>query len=176
MTGSSLRRRALINIIALPVFVLTGLPAIILWWSNSFRPGWGLLGWTAYLPGIAGVFSLAVGVALIAATARLFTSLGEGTLAPWDPPKNLVVAGPYRYVRNPMHSGLFLALYGEGLLTGSLPLLLFVTAVFVFHWFYIPLIEERWLTARFGQDYLSYRRKVPAWIPRITPWQPGGQS
>ena len=146
MADQNLRRRALLSVLGLPVVVLTVAPAIIIWWTKSFRPGWGLGGGLAYLPGAAGVLLLGVGVALIASTARLFSTQGQGTLAPWDPPKNLVVAGPYRYVRNPMHSGVFLALYGESLLFGSLPLAVFVTAVFVFHWFYIPLMEERWLT------------------------------
>jgi protein-S-isoprenylcysteine O-methyltransferase Ste14 len=97
--------------------------------------------------------------------------VGEGTLAPWDPPQKLVVVGPYRYVRNPMHSGAFMAMYGEGLLFGSTPLLIFVTAVFVFHWTYIPLMEERWLTNTFGEEYRLYKRNVPRWIPRVTPWE-----
>jgi protein-S-isoprenylcysteine O-methyltransferase Ste14 len=108
---------------------------------------------------------------LLAATIRLFISVGQGTLAPWDPPQKLVVAGPYRYVRNPMHSGVFITLYGEGLLFGSLPILIFVTIVFVFHWFYIPLTEERWLADQFGEDYQVYKQNVPRWIPRLTPWQ-----
>ena len=173
MAEADLRRRALRSTIALPVVVLTVLPALVIWLTGSWRPGWGLGGWLASLPALAGLALAVVGLSLIVATIRLFLAVGRGTLAPWDPPKNLVVAGPYRYVRNPMHSGVFLTLYGEGLLAGSLPLLLFATAIFVFHWFYIPLMEERWLTEQFGQEYLTYKQHVPAWIPRLTAWQRG---
>jgi protein-S-isoprenylcysteine O-methyltransferase Ste14 len=173
VADKNLRRRALLNVIALPVVVLTVFPAVILWLTRSWSPGWGLTGLLAYLPALAGLALMGVGLSLAVATIRLFMSVGQGTLAPWDPPKNLVVAGPYRHVRNPMHSGLFLTLYGESLIAGSLQLALFVTAIFVFHWFYIPLMEERWLTDKFGQDYLTYKQHVPAWIPRLSPWQRG---
>ncbi|MEP7359612.1 MAG: isoprenylcysteine carboxylmethyltransferase family protein [Anaerolineales bacterium] len=173
MTNDNLRLRALRSTLALPVGVLTILPIIIIWLTASWHPGWGLAGAAAYLPALAGLALMAVGLSLIAATVRLFLDVGHGTLAPWDPPQNLVVAGPYRHVRNPMHSGVFLTLYGESLLTGSVPLLLICTAIFVFHWFYIPLMEERWLTDKFGQDYLTYKQHVPAWIPRLTAWQRG---
>jgi protein-S-isoprenylcysteine O-methyltransferase Ste14 len=173
MTDDNLRRRALLNIIALPVTVLTLLPIVVVWLTRSWHPGWGLDGWPAYLPALAGVALMGAGLSLVAATIRLFTAVGKGTLAPWDPPKNLVVAGPYRHVRNPMHSGVFITLYGESLIAGSMPLLLITTAIFVFHWFYIPLMEERWLTDRFGQDYLTYKEHVPAWLPRLTAWQRG---
>jgi protein-S-isoprenylcysteine O-methyltransferase Ste14 len=171
MTDKNLPARTLRSIIALPGLVLVVIPAIILWLTGSFNPGWGLEGWLAYLPAALGLLLLGVGLGLLVATIRLFTSVGQGTLAPWDPPQKLVVAGPYRYVRNPMHSGVFITLYGEGLLFGSLPILIFVTIVFVFHWFYIPLTEERWLADQFGEDYQVYKQNVPRWIPRLTPWQ-----
>ena len=173
MPNDNLRRRALRNTIALPVMVLAVVSTAIIWLTRSWRPGWGLSGWPAYLPALAGVVMIGIGLSLVAATIRLFAAVGEGTLAPWDPPKNLVVAGPYRHVRNPMHSGIFITLYGESLIAGSMPLLLVTTAIFVFHWFYIPLMEERWLTDRFGQDYLTYKQHVPAWVPRLTPWRRG---
>jgi protein-S-isoprenylcysteine O-methyltransferase Ste14 len=146
-------------------------PAIIIVSTGSFRPGWGLPGWQAYLPGLLGLSLLWAGLSLLVATIRLFADVGQGTLAPWDPPRKLVVSGPYRYVRNPMHSGVFLTLYGEGLLFGSVPVLIFVSVVFVFHWFYIPLMEERWLAETFGEEYLRYKRNIPAWFPRFRPWQ-----
>jgi protein-S-isoprenylcysteine O-methyltransferase Ste14 len=171
MAQKNLKTRALGSTLALPVVVLTVFPALILWSTGSFNPGWGLSGWFKPLPYLFGIALIVIGLTLLAATIRLFSNVGKGTLAPWDPPVQLVVAGPYRYVRNPMHSGVFITLYGESFLFGSLPLLIFVTAVFVFHWFYIPLMEERWLKEKFGNEYLVYKRNVPAWIPRLRPWK-----
>ena len=110
MANNNLKPRARRSAIALPVVVLTVIPAIILWWTRSFQPGWGLPGWQAYSLGLMGTLLLGGGLALLVATVRLFADVGEGTLAPWDPPKNLVIVGPYRYVRNPMHSGVFISL------------------------------------------------------------------
>ena len=171
MSETDLNIRAWRSIIALPGVALIAVPGIILWWTDSFNPGWGLSGWVAFLPYLFGALLLGLGLTLLISTIRLFTNRGQGTLAPWDPPVHLVVEGPYCYVRNPMHSGVFIALYGEGLLLGSVPILIFVTAVFVFHWVYIPLMEERWLKEKFGEEYLTYKRNVPAWIPRLKPWQ-----
>jgi protein-S-isoprenylcysteine O-methyltransferase Ste14 len=99
-------------------------------------------------------------------------AVGEGTIAPWDPPQRLVVRGVYRHVRNPMITGLCLVLLGEALLAASLPLLgLFAFGVII-NVIYIPLSEEPGLARRFGDDYLTYKRNVPRWIPRLKPWQP----
>jgi protein-S-isoprenylcysteine O-methyltransferase Ste14 len=171
MADKRINFRAIRSAIALPFVLLTIVPAIILWSTKSFQPGWGFSDWRAYVLDLLGLLVLGLGLVLLGATIRLFANVGEGTLAPWDPPQKLVVGGPYRYVRNPMHSGAFMALYGEGLLFGSMPLLIFVTAVFVFHWAYIPLMEERWLTNKFGEEYQIYKRNVPRWIPRVTPWE-----
>lgn len=171
MADNQLRTRTLRSTLALPVVVLTVIPALILWWTDSFNPGWGLTGWPVLLPYLFGLLLVGIGLTLVVSTIRLFTNVGKGTLAPWDPPVHLVVEGPYRYVRNPMHSGVFITLYGEALLFGSVPILIFVTAAFVFHWFYIPLMEERWLKEKFGEEYLTYKRNVPAWLPRLRPWK-----
>lgn len=170
MADQRLKARALRSTLLFPAVVLTVIPALILWASNSFRPGWDLPGWLIVLPYLFGFLLIGVGLILLISTIRLFTKVGKGTLAPWDPPVHLVVVGPYRHVRNPMHSGVFLTLYGESLIFGSVPLLIFVTAVFVFHWFYIPIMEERWLKEKFGEAYMIYKRNAPAWIPRLTPW------
>ena len=170
MSENQIKVRALRSFIALPGVALVLIPGLILWWSKSFHPGWNLSGWSVVLPYLFGLTLIGIGLTLLNSTARLFANRGKGTLAPWDPPKLLVVEGPYRYVRNPMHSGVFITLYGEGLLFGSVPVLIFVTVAFVFHWFYIPLMEERWLKEKFGEEYLTYKRNVPAWIPRLRPW------
>ena len=64
----------------------------------------------------AGLVAFGIGLSLFAASLSRFIVQGKGTLAPWDPPRHLVVTGPYRYVRNPMISGVVFILVGEALL------------------------------------------------------------
>jgi protein-S-isoprenylcysteine O-methyltransferase Ste14 len=106
----------------------------------------------------------------VLATIRLFASAGRGTLAPWDPTTRLIVRGPYRHVRNPMISGVLFILVGEAALAASLRLLVWFGAVFALNGVYIPLVEERGLEARFGEEYGTYKAHVPRWLPRIRPW------
>jgi protein-S-isoprenylcysteine O-methyltransferase Ste14 len=63
---------------------------------------------------LIGVALIAAGLALWLWTLRLFIRIGEGTLAPWDPTRRLVVEGPYRRVRNPMITAVLAVLLGEG--------------------------------------------------------------
>jgi protein-S-isoprenylcysteine O-methyltransferase Ste14 len=83
----------------------------------------------------------------------------------------LVVQGPYRHVRNPMISGVLGVLLGESALLGSLPLLAWSGVFWLANAVYIPLVEERGLEDRFGDDYRAYREHVPRWLPRLSPWQ-----
>lgn len=125
---------------------------------------------------LAGAGLLGAGLGLVVATIRHFAHIGRGTLAPWDPPKHLVVTGVYRYVRNPMISGVVLILLGEALVFQSAGLLLWAAAVFAINATYIPLVEEPGLERRFGEAYRTYRRHVPRWVPRVSPWQPQAQE
>ena len=106
-------------------------------------------------------------------TVRLFASVGDGTLAPWDPTSPLVVRGPYRHVRNPTIGGVVLLLLGEAALLGSLAVLLWSLGVFAVNAVYLPLVEEPALRRRFGEDYETYSANVRRWVPRIRPWEPG---
>ena len=107
------------------------------------------------------------------ATIRQFATVGEGTLAPWEPPQRLVVRGVYRHVRNPMISGVLFVLLGESALTASAPLCRWFLIFAVINAIYIPLSEEPGLIKRFGDEYRTYKRNVPRWIPRLTPWNAG---
>ena len=95
---------------------------------------------------------------------------GKGTLAPWDPPRRLVVRGPYAYVRNPMISGVVFVLFGEALLLLSRPHLEWALLFLLINAVYIPLLEEPLLRERFGDEYREYSRHVPRLMPRLTPW------
>jgi protein-S-isoprenylcysteine O-methyltransferase Ste14 len=93
-------------------------------------------------------------------------TVGNGTLAPWNPPQYLVIQGVYRHVRNPMIAGIFFILLGEAVVAASLPLLVWFLVFVVINSLYIPLSEEPGLVKRFGSDYLTYKQNVPRWIPR----------
>jgi len=121
---------------------------------------------------VVGLAALGVGLVLFTASLRRFATEGEGTLAPWDPPRRLVVRGPYRFVRNPMISGVIFVLLGEALLLLSLPHALWALAFLALNLVYIPLLEEPQLELRFGDPYREYCRHVPRVVPRVTPWEP----
>jgi len=110
---------------------------------------------------------------LFVASLRRFATEGEGTLAPWDPPRRLVVRGPYRYVRNPMISGVAFVALGLSLVLLSWPHLEWALLFFAINAVYIPLVEERGLRERFGAEYENYCRHVPRLVPRIHPWEAG---
>jgi len=168
---ASARRRFLSSLIV-PLLVLVAVPLAVLWLSGAQSRGWAGQPPLSIIVTFSGLALIALGLILFVATIRLFARLGQGTIMPWDPTQRLVVQGVYRYVRNPMHTGVFLVLFGEGLVLRSTPLLILTAAVVVLHLFYIPLSEERGLEARFGEAYREYKRHVPRWIPRLTPWEP----
>lgn len=125
---------------------------------------------------IGGGFLVTTGVALFASTVKQFARHGKGTLAPFDPPRRLVVEGVYTRMRDPMITGICLILLGEAVLTNS-PLLLRWAAMFAAgQSIYICLHEEPALVKRFGAEYEEYRRNVPALVPRLTPWTAQGRS
>jgi protein-S-isoprenylcysteine O-methyltransferase Ste14 len=125
--------------------------------------------WTV-LRMVAGAALLLAGLVLFVWSLALFATIGRGTLAPWDPTRNLVAVGPYRYVRNPMISGVGLILLGEALIWGSTTVGAFLAAFLLINHAYFLLSEEPGLEQRFGEAYRVYKAHVPRWIPRTRPW------
>lgn len=165
----SMSKEMIKAIIILPGTVGVIIPAILLYFSVTQ----GLQGKIFSARGdtmALGLVFLVFGSMLAVKTSRLFLTLGQGTPAPWMPPRKLVVAGPYRYVRNPMISGMILILLGESLVFGSFLIFIWTVIFFAGNMIYFPLSEEKNLIKRFGQDYLEYKKNVPRWIPRLTPW------
>ncbi|MCI0746278.1 MAG: isoprenylcysteine carboxylmethyltransferase family protein [Verrucomicrobia subdivision 3 bacterium] len=114
-----------------------------------------------------GIVPLLIGLVILVRCVRDFYVAGKGTLAPWDPPKHLVVIGLYRFVRNPMYVGILLLLAGWAWLAGS-PLLIgyMVLLAIAFH-LRVVLYEEPRLGRQFGAEWTAYAASVPRWIPRF---------
>jgi protein-S-isoprenylcysteine O-methyltransferase Ste14 len=110
-----------------------------------------------------------IGTAVLLWCVRDFAVRGRGTLAPVDPPKELVAEGLYRWVRNPMYVGVVTVLLGHALWFGSRTLLLYAACVLVGFHLFVTLFEEPTLEERFGDSYRRYRAAVPRWIPRQAP-------
>ena len=167
--------RHLLSIAALPLTVAVLVP---IWIARGYSVAYShpttAIAWASVVCGVA---SLAVGLTLFAASLGHFAVKGRGTLAPWDPPKRLVVSGPYRWVRNPMISGVGFVLLAETLILRSMPHAIWTGGFLVVNAIYIPLIEEPSLADRFGDAYREYCRHVHRFWPRLRPWsQPTSPS
>jgi protein-S-isoprenylcysteine O-methyltransferase Ste14 len=68
--------------------------------------------------------------------------------------------------------GVLAVILGQAVLFGSLGILVWGAAFLAVNAVWFPLVEEPGLRDRFGEDYEDYRRNVPRWLPRPTPWTP----
>ena len=119
---------------------------------------WGL---SRYL----GLVLIVAGAAVLLWSIVDFAVLGRGTLAPVDPPTDLVVRGPYRYVRNPMYLGVLTVLLGETVFFRSASLVWYAIIVMAVFLVVILGYEEPALRDRFGESYARYLSSVRRWIP-----------
>jgi protein-S-isoprenylcysteine O-methyltransferase Ste14 len=117
---------------------------------------------------IAGMIVGTTGGALALWCVLSFAFIGRGTPAPFDPPRRLVIQGPYRFVRNPMYIGAALALTGAAIFYESWSLLIFTAFFFLVAHLFVVLYEEPTLRRTFGAEYEAYRNRVSRWWPRIT--------
>lgn len=140
--------------VVLPVFVLRRFDA---------SPTLALPDFLRYV----GVVVLAAGAALSYTSFWLFITQGRGTAFPTEPPKELVIRGPYRYVRNPMYIGNLAIIFGEALWFTSPALLLYAIAMCFITHLYVTASEEPVLNRRYGGPYLQYVRTTPRWLPRL---------
>jgi len=131
----------------------------------DFTLGIALSDWTRAL----GMALMVVGGTLAFACVATFVTRGEGTPAPFDPPRKFVVAGPYRFVRNPMYIGGFVVLLGFGLYEQSAAILLFTLPWLLLAHLFVILYEEPHLHATFGALYDAYCRSVRRWLPAAPP-------
>ena len=115
---------------------------------------------------VVGMLLGASGAALALACILTFVFIGRGTPAPFDPPRRLVMRGPYRLIRNPMYVGAGLALAGAALFYQSLPLLGYAAVFLTITHMFVVLYEEPALRRTFARDYEAYCRRVGRWWPK----------
>jgi protein-S-isoprenylcysteine O-methyltransferase Ste14 len=159
---------AIIQTVAFWGFFLFLLPSIIFWFENQV----GIHRFDL------GVFKFGLIVAFIISgstciyCAWLFATRGLGTPVPFAAPRNLVLRGPYRYVRNPMAIGGIFQGVLVGLFLGSWLVILYALSGALFWHLVARPPEERDLLARHGDQYTRYRDEVRCWIPRLRPYDP----
>jgi protein-S-isoprenylcysteine O-methyltransferase Ste14 len=115
---------------------------------------------------VLGLLFAVAGAMLAVSCILAFAFTGRGTPAPFDPPRRLVVGGPYRWVRNPMYVGAGTALLGAALYYDSLALLAYGVGFLLAMHLFVVLYEEPVLRRTFGPEYEEYRRRVGRWWPR----------
>lgn len=95
---------------------------------------------------------------------RDFYVVGKGTLGPWDPPRNLVVTGFYKFSRNPMYVAVTLILIGWAMLFRSQALWTYAAIVAVMFHRRIVFFEERYLARAHGEEFSRYKTRVGRWV------------
>jgi len=113
------------------------------------------------------LFILTLGLFLIFWSISDFIKV-KGTPVPFNPPPKLVTNGPYSYIRNPMLSGVFIFMFGFGILFKSISLVFIFTPLFILlNFLELKNIEEPELEKRLGKDYSKYKKRVPMFIPKL---------
>ncbi len=147
--------RALIAFLALPT-VVGGLIPWLVYTPATTRVANSPLGWPV----------LAAGLSIVLWCVRDFYVIGKGTLAPWDPPKKLVIVGLYRIVRNPMYVGVLTWVAGLAILTRSRELTIYLVLLAAGFHIRVLTYEEPTLERLFGEDWRRYRGTVNRWLPK----------
>jgi protein-S-isoprenylcysteine O-methyltransferase Ste14 len=111
-----------------------------------------------------GIVIFVAGVILLFLCVREFYVAGKGTLAPWDPPRHLVMSGPYRFSRNPMYVAVALILVGWAAAYGTRTLWLYALGVSVAFHLRVVLAEEPWQARTFPDEWERYKARVPRWL------------
>ncbi len=152
--------RSLVYASLFMAFILVFLPLRLLEFSGVQSPT--AIGITQFIGGGITI----TGGALAVWCVLTFALAGRGTPAPFDPPRRLVVAGPYRWVRNPMYIGAGISLLGAGIFYGSVVIFSYAAFLYIISHLFIVMYEEPTLESMFGEEYRSYRRHVSRWLPR----------
>ncbi len=162
-TGSK-RLRLLLTPVGLVVFF--GMLLLVVFGSLYMDRAFGFPTLLSGLPGtVTGAVLLAAGLVVWVWCVVWFWK-AKGTPVPFNPPRQLVITGPYALSRNPMMTGVFTFLFGIGFLLHSVSMVCVWLPVFVvLNVLELKMVEEPALERRFGERYIAYRRRVPMFIP-----------
>jgi protein-S-isoprenylcysteine O-methyltransferase Ste14 len=141
-------------------FVLVYLPGRFLSWSGIVAPK------STGAAQVAGMIVVAIGTVIALWCVFTFAFIGKGTPAPFDPPRRLVVRGPYRFVRNPMYIGAGMTIAGAAVFYESLSIFIYACLFFLITHLFVVLYEEPTLRRAFGDEYEAYRRRTRRWWPK----------
>jgi len=142
------------------IFLLVG-PFIVHWIGERL----GI--WTFGEQRVLGVALFIAGGSLGLISGYTMARIGEGTPLPVDTARKLVIAGPYRFIRNPMAVAGTIQSVATGIFLGS-PLVLLATVFSAALWNYLVRPpEEADLLARFGEPYREYSENVRCWVPQF---------
>jgi formylglycine-generating enzyme required for sulfatase activity/protein-S-isoprenylcysteine O-methyltransferase Ste14 len=150
--------RTLLFTILVPGTVLVLLPLALVASSLGLHFDFGPASYSGLVP-------LLAGLSVIVACFIDFIRRGRGTPAPYDPPRQLVITGLYRYVRNPQYVGVVLVVVGAALLSGAAVLFGYAAFLAVAYHLLVRYYEEPTLSRLFGEAYARYREAVPRWLP-----------
>ncbi|HKR86091.1 MAG TPA: isoprenylcysteine carboxylmethyltransferase family protein [Terriglobales bacterium] len=165
-----MRRR--LAILGSAVFLAPGMVAgVVPFWLTRWRFQPPLL--EARVLRVLGAALMVFGAAIVLDSFRRFAWQGMGTPAPLLPTSHLVVTGLYR---NPMYVGVAAAILGQGLLFGDNDTLAYGVLVWVALHLFVFFYEEPTLRHMFGEEYETFCRNVPRWIPHLHPWQERNSS
>jgi protein-S-isoprenylcysteine O-methyltransferase Ste14 len=164
---ATLKRSITVSIL----FTLFGGPGLVLviapWWLTRLRVPAGEPAWQI----VVAATLMAAGVMPLLESIWRFVHVGRGTLMPAVPTEHLVVSGLYRFVRNPMYVGVLTALAGEALLFERWNMVIYWAVVAGTIHLFVLYYEEPTLSQRYGEEYEEFKRMVPRWLPRLTPWK-----
>jgi protein-S-isoprenylcysteine O-methyltransferase Ste14 len=142
---------------------------VVPWWISGwqFQPAFFDSPATRFI----GIFMIGMGLVPLLESIARFALKGLGTPAPPFPTSHLVVTGFYRHIRNPMYVGMLGVILGQALLFSDVRLFAYATVFWLCTHLFIVRYEEPTLRRQFGDEYVTFRKNVPRWLPRLSPWK-----
>jgi protein-S-isoprenylcysteine O-methyltransferase Ste14 len=114
---------------------------------------------------VIGILLIVVGALLNITALSILWKIGRGTNAITEQSKNLVILGPFKWVRNPCHLGVILIIVAYSALAESYLYWVYALIYFIAVDLYLRFYEEKLLEKKFGVEYLVYKQSVPKWLP-----------